>query len=102
MQEDGGDIVYMGFDDGVVKLKMQVRKIFHGIINLLRAAFQQSAFGWSTAGNDVLATIFIRLFSFFFPPFFFPVFPPSRPFLIEGVLGSKNLFSESCLERPKT
>ena len=24
MQEDGGDIVYMGFDDGVVKLKMQV------------------------------------------------------------------------------
>ena len=23
MQEDGGDIVYMGFDDGVVKLKMQ-------------------------------------------------------------------------------
>ena len=24
VQEDGGDIVYMGFDDGVVKLKMQV------------------------------------------------------------------------------
>lgn len=23
MQEDGGDIIYMGFDDGVVKLKMQ-------------------------------------------------------------------------------
>ena len=23
VQEDGGDIVYMGFDDGVVKLKMQ-------------------------------------------------------------------------------
>ena len=51
-----------------------------------------------TAGNDVVATIFIRLF-FFFPPF---LFSPSRPFLIEGVLGSKNLFSESCLERPKT
>ena len=33
-----------------------------------RAAFQQSAFGWSTAGNDVVATIFIRLFFFF--PFF--------------------------------
>ena len=63
------------------------------------------AFGRSTAGNDVVATIFIRLFFFF--PFFFPVFfpvffSPSRPFLIEGVLGSKNLFSESCLERPKT
>ena len=24
MQEDGGDIVYMGFEDGIVKLKMQV------------------------------------------------------------------------------
>ena len=24
VQEDGGDIVYMGFDDGIVKLKMQV------------------------------------------------------------------------------
>ena len=24
VQEDGGDIVFMGFDDGVVKLKMQV------------------------------------------------------------------------------
>merc|ERR1712110_802033 len=23
VQEDGGDIVYMGFDDGIVKLKMQ-------------------------------------------------------------------------------
>merc|ERR1712013_771128 len=59
-----------------------------------RAAFQRSAFGRSTAGNDVVATIFIRLFPFFFR------FSPSRPFLIEGLLGSKNLFSESCLERP--
>ena len=33
---------------------------------------------------------------------FFPFFSPSRPFLIEGVLGSKNLFNESCLEYPKT
>ena len=23
VQEDGGDIVYMGFDDGIVRLKMQ-------------------------------------------------------------------------------
>ena len=73
-----------------------------------RAAFQRSAFGRSTAGNDVVATIFICLFSFFFIYFFFPFFspfffpPPSRPFLIEGVLRSKNLFRESCLERPKT
>ena len=41
-----------------------------------RAAFQQSAFGRSTAGNDVVATIFIRIFfSFFFSPFF-PFFFP--------------------------
>ena len=41
-----------------------------------RAAFQQPAFGRSTAGNDVVATIFICLFSFFppFSPCFFPVF----------------------------
>ena len=57
------------------------------------------------SGNDVVATIFIPIFFyfFFFPVFFTPVFfSLSRPFLIEGVLGSKNLFSESCLERPKT
>ena len=54
----------------------------------------------STAGNNVVATIFISLF-FFVPVFLFP-FPPSRPFLIEGVLGSKNLFSKSCLECPQT
>ena len=30
-----------------------------------RAAFQRSAFGRSTAGNDVVATIFIRIFFFF-------------------------------------
>ena len=40
------------------------------------AAFQQSAFGRSTAGNDLVATIFISLFFFFFSPVFsvFPVF----------------------------
>ena len=63
-----------------------------------RAVFQRSAFGRSTASNDVVATISICLFFFFSPVFF----SPSRPFLIEGVLGSKNLFSESCLECPKT
>ena len=85
-------------------IHMENRDIFWHILGQTcwreRAAFQRSAFGRSTAGNDVVATIFIRIFSFFFPPVFF--FSPSRPFLIEGVLGSKNLFSESCLERPKT
>ena len=83
--------------------------LWHNELNLVpqpnnwreRAAFQRSAFGRSTAGNDIVATIFIRIF-FFFPFFFLPFFPPSRPFLIEGVLGSKNLFSESWRERPKT
>ena len=52
-----------------------------------RAAFQRSAFGRSTAGNDVVATISISLFPFFprFPPPFF------RPFFIEGVLEPKKL-----------
>ena len=36
-----------------------------------RAAFQRSAFGRLTDGNDVVATIFIRLFFFF--PFFSPL-----------------------------
>ena len=63
------------------------------------AEFQRSALGQSTAGNDVVATIFVSLFFFLFPPRFFP---PSLPSLIEGVLGSKNLLSESCLECPET
>ena len=36
-----------------------------------RAAFQRSAFGWSNAGNDVVATIIISLFFF---SRFFPIF----------------------------
>ena len=51
--------------------------------------------GGRLLANDVVATIFISLF--FFSPVFFS---PSSTFLIEGVLGSKNLISESCLERP--
>ena len=56
-----------------------------------RAAFQRSVFGRSTAGNDVVATknnILLFLFLFFF-------FSPASTFLIEGVLGCKNLFRES-------
>ena len=55
-----------------------------------RAALQQSAFGQSTAGNDIVATILISPFLFSSP--FFSPFPLSRPFLIEGVLGSKTYF----------
>ena len=46
----------------------------------------------------LVATINDIIFSFLF---FFFLFPSST-FLIEGVLGSKNLLSESCLECPKT
>ena len=41
---------------------------------------------------------FLPIFSPFFLPFFSPFFSPSRPFLTEGVLGSKSLFSKSCLD----
>ena len=46
-------------------------------------------------GNNVSGHYFCR-YLFIFSPLF-PVFflPPSQPFLIEGELGSKNLFSES-------
>ena len=43
----------------------------------------------NTAGNDVVATKNAILFFLFF--FLFP----SRPFLIDRVLGSKNFFSKS-------
>ena len=48
-------------------------------------------------------TIVDYYFHYSFPlllPFFFS--SPSQPFLIEGVLGSKNLFCESGREHPKT
>ena len=47
-----------------------VREYVHGQnIGTERAAFQRSAFWQSTAGNDVVATIFIHLFFLFFPVF---------------------------------
>ena len=56
----------------------------------------RSAFGRST-GNDVSGHYkrHYFLFSFLFSSL-------SSTFLMEGVLRSKNLFSESCLENPKT
>ena len=51
------------------------------------AALQLVAVSRST-GNDVVAAISAVIFFHF-------SFSPSRPFLIDGVLGSKNLFSES-------
>ena len=54
--------------------------------------FQRLAFWGSTAGNDVVATLLISFFS----ALRFLLRSPLLPFLIEEVLGSKNLFSESC------
>ena len=53
--------------------------------------------GWMA--TTIVATINIIIFFLFslFPRFF----PPSFTFLIEGVLGSKNLVCESWPERPK-
>ena len=48
--------------------------------------------------DKFLATTFVATINNIL--FFF--FSPSSTFLIEGVLGSKNLFSKSYLERPKT
>ena len=60
----------------------------------------RSALGGRLA-TTLVATIFIIIFFYFifFSPFFFS---PSSPFLAEGVLGSKNLFSESRLKWPIT
>ena len=63
------------------------------------SALQSVAVRRST-GNDVSGHFFRHYFLLFFSSLFFS--PPSRPFLIEGVLGSKNLFSESCLKWPIT
>ena len=65
-----------------------------------RSALQSVAVRRST-GNDVSGHYFRHYFLLFFFHFFF-FSPPSRPFLIEGVLVSKNLFSESCLKWPIT
>ena len=65
-----------------------------------RAALQQSAFGQSTAGNDIVATILISLFLFFLPVFF-PVSSVAT-FSHRKSAGIKNLFCKRCLERPKT
>ena len=59
-----------------------------------RAVFQWASFGRLAAGNDVVATKNdILFFSFFL--FFSFLLSPSSTFLIEVVLGSKNLFRES-------
>ena len=50
--------------------------------------------------TTLVATIFIIIFSIFH--FFHSIFSPSQPFLIEGVLGSKNLFCESGSKWPIT
>ena len=60
------------------------------------AAFQRSAVGRSTAGNDVVATILISLFLFFLPVSSVATFSHRKS------AGIKNLFCKRCLERPKT
>lgn len=52
VQEDGGDVIYMGFDDGVVKLKLQVLTFTSVspariMIKLLRALVRDARVRWS-------------------------------------------------------
>ena len=62
--------------------------------------FSRSAFGGRLA-TTLVSGLLKHLYSIFFFPLAPPLLTPLlRPFLIEGVLGSKNLFSKSCLERP--
>ena len=60
VQEDGGDIIYMGFDDGVVKLKMQgsctscpssVVTLKNGVQNMLQFYVPEVGFSMCSA-ND--------------------------------------------------
>ena len=55
---------------------------------------------WSPLGGRLATTLVDRYFHHYFPFSIFFSHSPSRPFLIEGVLGSKNLFSESCVKWP--
>ena len=59
-----------------------------------RSALQLVGVAVGRLATTLVATIFIICFPFFSPP--------SSPFLIEGVLGSKNLFGKSWSERPIT
>ena len=57
----------------------------------------------SPLGGRLATTLVDRYFHHYFLFFsFFFFFPPSSTFLIEGVLGSKNLFSESGSKWPIT
>ena len=73
---------------------------------IYQTSWKNGTSGWrcsrSSLGGRLATTIVDRYFHhhfFFFHFIHFP-FSPSRPFLIEGVLGSKNLFSESCVKWP--
>ena len=75
-----------------------------------RSAFQRSAFGWSTTGNDVVATFFIFFFFLFFPPFFFrffSVFPPVFFFFSVATFSHrrsaqiKKLIEQKLIEAPR-
>ena len=65
--------------------------LYDNILLARAAALQSVAVRWSL-GNDVVATI-SAIIIFFSPPPFHQ--SPSRHFLIDRVLGSRNLFSKS-------
>ena len=64
------DKVIMFLQTHVYFLMLSFSSNWHEQAAFQRSAFRRSAFGCSTTGSDVVATIFISLFSFFFPRFF--------------------------------
>ena len=62
VQEDGGDIVYMGFDDGIVRLKMQgsctscpssVVTLKNGVQNMLQFYIPEVYFNFNEFFNTI-------------------------------------------------
>ena len=76
---------------------IEMPEIRHNMdIFLARAAALQSIAVRRSTGNDIVANISAIIFFFFhFFSLFHHFHSPSRPFLIDRVLGSRNLFSKS-------
>ena len=59
--------------------------VFSAFFNFGTSGVDAAGRSWGKLATTLVVTIFVVIFNFF---------PPSQPFLIEGLLESKNLFSE--------
>ena len=71
--------------------------IFQNVPELAQETALQAPPFRRLTGNDICGHYFCRYFLFFF---FFFLFPPSSMLLIQGVIGSKNLFWKGWSECP--